>query len=103
MTKPLIAALAAAVLTAAAAHAQAPQPAAPGGQPSGSASPGVGDLPVGRVLNEDQIRERLEKEGYRDVTEIKRQGPSYEAKAMRDGRQVQLTVDAATGSVRSTY
>jgi uncharacterized membrane protein YkoI len=75
-------------------------------QPSGSAPPAAASpviVPTGQVLNEDQIREKLREEGYVEVKELRLQGPSYEAKAVRDGRNVNLTVDARTGSIRSTY
>lgn len=79
------------------------QPSAPE-QPSGRAAPNSPPLPsAGEVLNEDQIRQKLLEEGYSEVTELRLQGPSYEAKATKDGRNVNLTVDARTGSVRSTY
>ena len=74
--------------------------------PSGSAPPERASPPVptaGEVLNEQQIRDKLREEGYAEVTELRLQGPSYEAKATRDGREVNLTVDARTGSIRSTY
>lgn len=67
-----------------------------------SSAPTV-QLPSGPALSEDEIRQRLEKDGYSSITEIRRQGPSYEAKAVRDGKPVNLTIDARTGSVRSTY
>jgi hypothetical protein len=57
----------------------------------------------GKVLGEDEIRQKLREEGYTEVTELRLQGPSYEAKAIRDGRNINLTVDARTGSIRSTY
>jgi uncharacterized membrane protein YkoI len=57
----------------------------------------------GHVLSEDEIRQKLREEGYPEVTELRLQGPSYEAKAVKDGRNVNLTVDARTGSIRSTY
>jgi uncharacterized membrane protein YkoI len=57
----------------------------------------------GQVLSEDEIRAKLREEGYLEVTELSLQGPSYEAKAVKDGRRVNLTVDARTGSIRSTY
>lgn len=70
---------------------------APGATTSGT------NMPVGQVLSEDEIREKLKQEGYTEITELRQQGPSYEAKAMKDGRNVNLTVDARTGSVRSAY
>lgn len=73
----------------------------PGGAPPSAASPPIPS--AGQVLDEDQIRQKLREEGYSEVTELRLQGPSYEAKATKDGRSVNLTVDARTGSIRSTY
>lgn len=56
-----------------------------------------------KILSEDEIRQKLQLEGYTNVSELQLQGVNYEAKAMKDGRNVNLTVDARTGSVRSTY
>ena len=81
--------------------AQTPPGAAPG---SGATSSPSQTVPQpGLVLSEDEIRQKLREEGYAEVTELRLQGPSYEAKALRDGRNVNLTVDARTGSIRSTY
>ncbi len=71
------------------------------GTPPAAKSPAIPS--AGHVLNEDQIRQKLQEEGYSEVTELRLQGPSYEAKATKDGRNVNLTVDARTGSIRSTY
>jgi hypothetical protein len=78
-------------------------PAAAQTPSDGAARTPAVQLPTGPVLSEDEIRQRLQKEGYTHVTELRRQGPSYEAKAMRDGKPVNLTIDASTGSVRSAY
>lgn len=81
--------------------ADSPSQTAPG---SGAMSnPGQVVPQTGRVLSEDEIRGKLREEGYPEVTELRLQGPSYEAKAVKDGRKVNLTVDARTGSIRSTY
>jgi hypothetical protein len=56
-----------------------------------------------KILSEDEIRAKLQLEGYTNVNELQLQGVNYEAKATKDGRNVNLTVDARTGSVRSTY
>jgi hypothetical protein len=92
------------ILMASGAAAQTP-PAAPSPAPgSGSTSSPSQTIPQpGKVLSEDEIREKLREEGYLEVTELSLQGPSYEAKAVKDGRTVNLTVDARTGSIRSTY
>jgi hypothetical protein len=84
--------------------AQAPSGAPPAQTPgSGATSPSQTVPQPGLVLNEDEIRKKLREEGYAEVTELRLQGPSYEAKAVKDGRNVNLTVDARTGSIRSTY
>jgi uncharacterized membrane protein YkoI len=57
----------------------------------------------GHVLSEDEIKAKLQEEGYAEVTELHLQGPSYEAKALKDGRKYNLTVDARTGNIRSRY
>jgi Peptidase propeptide and YPEB domain len=76
--------------------------------PSGASDParptGTPALPQpGQVLNENEIKAKLQEEGYTEVTELQLQGPSYEAKAHKDGRRYNLTVDARTGNIRSRY
>lgn len=96
----VIAAGLAATAAAAQVSAQTPSQGVPG---NGTTSGTQVVPPTGQVLNEDEIRQKLREEGYQEVTELRLQGPSYEAKAVKDGRSVNLTVDARTGSVRSTY
>ena len=93
-------AMALSLLAGGGAAAQAPSGAQEG---SGAATPSQAVPQPGQVLSEDAIREKLRQEGYPEVTELRLQGPSYEAKAVKDGRKVNLTVDARTGSIRSTY
>lgn len=57
----------------------------------------------GPVMSEDEIKARLQEEGYTEVGDLMLQGPSYEAKAQKDGRRFNLTVDARTGAIRSRY
>jgi Peptidase propeptide and YPEB domain len=92
-------------LVAGSVAAQAPSGAPPAQAPgSGATSSPSQTVPQpGLVLNEDEIRQKLREEGYAEVTELRLQGPSYEAKAVKNGRNVNLTVDARTGSIRSTY
>jgi hypothetical protein len=101
MNRALIAALAAA-LTATAAVGQTPSspPSAPRGNSQGS---GAVIPQPGPVMSEGEIKDRLKEEGYTEVTELQLQGPSYEAKALKDGRKYNLTVDARTGAIRSRY
>jgi hypothetical protein len=96
-------AIAAAVsLFASAALGQTPATPAqgPGENRSGSGSVQV---PPGPVLSAEEIKERLQQEGYTEITDLVAQGPSYEAKAQKDGRRYNLTVDARTGAIRSRY
>lgn len=86
-------------LWASAALAQVPATPVPG-QPSQNG--GIVTRP-GPVLDEAQIKARLQEEGYTEVSELLLQGPSYEAKAHKDGRRFNLTVDARTGAIRSRY
>ena len=79
--------------------------------PAGSSGPSgtTGQAPTqvvpqtGPVMSEAEIKARLAEEGYTEVTELQLQGPSYEAKALKDGRKYNLTVDARTGNIRSRY
>lgn len=48
------------------------------------------------------IKYSLESQGYTDVGNLVREGDTIKADAMKDGQSVQVTVDAATGSVLST-
>lgn len=59
--------------------------------PSGAAS--------GKVMNEADVRQELQKQGYSDIGDLKRKGNKYEAHAMKDGKRVSLDVDATTGKV----
>src|SRR5690554_3720810 len=91
-------------LAAGTAMAQLPSEV-PSRQAPGGANPGQRQIlpKPGEVMSEEEIRRKLREEGYLEVTELRLQGPSYEAKAVKDGRTVNLTVDAKTGSIRSTY
>jgi uncharacterized membrane protein YkoI len=101
MTRMLVAALAVSVL-ASAAFGQQQSPSAPPANPANNDSGAVVTRP-GPVMSADEIKARLQEEGYTDVSDLVLQGPSYEAKAQKDGRRFNLTVDARTGAIRSRY
>lgn len=82
--------------------AQAPS-GSPGSSENGSQAPTQVVPQTGPVMSETDIKARLAEEGYTEVTELQLQGPSYEAKALKDGRKYNLTVDARTGNIRSRY
>ncbi len=56
----------------------------------------AGDQPV----TEDQVRQKLQAEGYSDV-QVVRQGRYFEAKGSKDGQAGRLTVDSQTGRLRA--
>lgn len=109
-----------------AAHAQAPGGAqggaaqGPGGAQSGQAqsgaTPGQGraggegntrrstdsnTMQSGALNSQEQVRGKLAAEGFTDIQAITRSGNSYQARAMQNGRPVDLTIDATTGTIRS--
>lgn len=97
-----LAAVLAAGLFATPALAQTPSPSSGAADGNGNARGTILPQP-GPVMSEADIRARLAEEGYTEVTELVLQGPSYEAKAHKDGRRFNLTVDARTGNIRSRY
>jgi uncharacterized membrane protein YkoI len=71
------------------AFAQSDQPRAQAGE---EATPPAPAIPM------EQVLARLKAEGYSEVYEIEREHGKYEVKAKnRDGRTVELYLDAATG------
>lgn len=58
-------------------------------------------MQAGGVANDEQVRTRLSAQGFTDIQAITRSGTSYHARAMQNGRPVDLTIDATTGATRS--
>lgn len=56
----------------------------------------AGDQPV----TEDQIRQKLQSEGYSNV-QIVRQGRYFEAMGSKDGQTGRITVDSQTGRLQA--
>jgi hypothetical protein len=52
-----------------------------------------------RAMERDQIRARLQDEGWRDVADLERDGDVYYVRASRNGDGYELRVDARTGVV----
>jgi hypothetical protein len=50
-------------------------------------------------VTEDQVRQRLQSEGYSNV-QIVRQGRYFEAMGSKDGQTGRITVDSQTGRLR---
>ena len=51
--------------------------------------------------NDEQVRTTLSDQGFSDIQDITRSGTSSQARAMQNGRPVDLTIDATTGAIRS--
>ena len=74
--------------------AQSEQPARQAGQQAAQAAPA---MPM------EQVLAQLKAEGYSEVYEIEREHGKYEVKAKnRDGRRVELSLDASTGKTLGT-
>ena len=50
-------------------------------------------------LSKDQVKTKLEAAGYTNVSHIRREKNHFDAKAMKDGKEVMLDVDAKTGAI----
>jgi Peptidase propeptide and YPEB domain len=79
----------------AAAHAQTSQrpSQAPSATPSAPVQPG------GRTITEAELRQELERLGFKNVRDIKQKGSNIEAKGTKDGKRVSINIDANTGKV----
>jgi hypothetical protein len=53
------------------------------------------------AMAEADVRDLLRDQGYSDVDSVSRDGNNYRARAMQNGRSVDVTVDAYTGTIRS--
>jgi peptidoglycan hydrolase-like protein with peptidoglycan-binding domain len=79
----------------AAAHAQT----SPRSSSAPSAAPAKPVQPGGPTMTEAELRQELEKLGFKNIRDIKQKGSTIEAKAMKDGKHVSLNIDANTGKV----
>lgn len=87
------------------------QSAAPGA--SGSAPGRMGTTPgqsgttpgqsgtQSMTMDESQVRDLLREQGYGDVQSVTRDGDHFRARAMRNGRPADVTIDAYTGTIRN--
>jgi hypothetical protein len=101
---------AAAVGLGSAAYAQtgtAPAPQSPSAAPTSPKSPSGsetlggmrGQSGAAKTMTEADVRQELQKQGYTSISDVKKKGDAFEAKAMKDGKRVSLDVDAKTGKV----
>ncbi|HEX2115013.1 MAG TPA: hypothetical protein VHM01_11465 [Alphaproteobacteria bacterium] len=91
---------AAALIGIGAAAAQTSPQSGPMSRPT-STPQGAAPGQSGTILSEVDVREKLTADGYTNIGSLKREGNRYSANAMKDGRQVSLSIDARTGAVQS--
>lgn len=53
------------------------------------------------TMDESQVRDLLREQGYGDVQSVTRDGDHFRARAMRNGRPADVTIDAYTGTIRN--
>ena len=81
------------------AHAQTSQQPPPRPSQAPSAAPAKPVQPGGRTVSEADLRQELDKLGFKDARDFKQKGSTIEAKATKDGKRVTLNIDTNTGKV----
>ena len=51
----------------------------------------------------DQVKAKIEAAGFTNVSDIRREGDHFDAKALKNGEKVTLEVDAQTGTITAEY
>ncbi len=69
-------------------------------RPGAAGQPAVGAQTTG-VMTQEQVMAKLSSEGFSNVQSVTRDGNSYRTRATQNGRPVDVTVDAYTGTIRS--
>ena len=54
-------------------------------------------------LTADQVKAKIEAAGFTNVSDIRREGDHFDAKALKNGEKVTLEVDAKTGTITAEY
>ena len=73
------------------------------GPQRGQAGPSAGQTVPGQQatrMDQNEVRDLLRNQGYSDVQGISRDGNEFRARAMQGSRQVDLRIDAYTGTIR---
>jgi hypothetical protein len=68
---------------------------------AGTATGQAGTAGHAHAMAESDVRDLLRDQGYSDVQSVSRDGNNFRARAMQNGRSVDVTVDAFTGTIRS--
>jgi hypothetical protein len=73
------------------------------GQSATGGTTGMGQSGTGSsvAMSEEQVRTQLQAQGYSDVQNITRDGNDFRVRASRDGRPMDLRVNAFTGTVNT--
>jgi hypothetical protein len=79
--------------------AQTASPTAPGTTPNRPVERSMPAPPVG-AMTESEVRAHISAHGYSDVSNIQKSGVNWTARATKDGKPVQVSVDP-NGQVRS--
>lgn len=69
--------------------------------PAASKSPTTDQY--GRILSPDDIRIKLQAEGYSNISDLKREGNKYTLHAMKDGNPLRVVVDARSGQINENW
>lgn len=56
---------------------------------------------AGTILSQDDVRKKLQAEGFSNITDLKREGNKYTATANKGGSKVAVSVDARSGKIDS--
>lgn len=51
-------------------------------------------------MTEAEVKDKLQKQGYTQISGITKSGDKFEAKAMKNGKSVEVEIDPATGMVK---
>jgi hypothetical protein len=70
---------------------------------TGTWAPPAPDLPVGAggeaALSPEDVRVKLEAQGYTNVSDVSREGEIYNAYAVKDGTNKRLRIDGRDGKI----
>ncbi len=71
------------------------------GQTGQTAAPSTQSSSTQKTLSEPEAKRKLEKSGYKEVTDLKRDGGTWKASAKKNGKNVSVSI-SRTGKVSET-